>query len=382
MDAFARLRVSNSTTIFDSKQLQDTDGYAWATKITGNATSSFVSNNSCYRLTTTGNPSSVIRQTKDRHPYQPGKSHLVICTGNLSGSAANVIKRIGYFDQNNGIGFALSGSSFGVFLRTNTSGTPVDTFVSQSAWNLDKYDGTGISGKSINLNKSQIYFIDFAWLGVGRVRYGIFQGGIPTYVHQITNINSLDTVYMKSPNLPVRYEIVNSGSTAQSMLHICSTVISEGGFENTGPIRAVANPSGQTLNSGLYSGMIALRLKSGSLDGTATPININSGQTTANVVYELSLLVNPSGSLNWNWQDLPNSVVQFATGSSAQAIATEGTKIFSAINAGTTSTNDIPFDPTFTLGSDVDGVQDVLVLAWRGISGNASNAATSLTWRE
>jgi hypothetical protein len=382
VDAFARWRTSDSFTIFDSKQLYDTASYQWATKIIGDATASFVPNNASVRMIATGNPSAVIRQSKRRHVYQPGKSHLIITTGNFSASNANSIERIGYFDNNNGIYFTSTGSSFGIGIRTNISGTPVDTFVSRSAWNIDKFDGTGVSGRTLNISSSQIYFMDFEWLGVGRVRYGIFQGGIPYYVHNITNINSLNTVYMSTPNLPIRYEIINSGSGAQSMLHICSAVSSEGGYDKNGVIRAVSNPSGQTLNSGLYSGMIAIRLKSSSLDGGVIPVAVNSAQTTANVVYEVTLLVNPSGSLNWSWQDLPNSVVQYATGSSALTIANEGTKIFSAINAGTTSTNDISYDPAFALGSDIDGNQDVLVLGWRGVSGNASNACTSLIWRE
>jgi hypothetical protein len=304
-------------------------------------------------------------------------------TGNFSGSASSTIKRIGYFDQNNGMYFQSSGSSFGVGLRTNISGTPTDTFISQSSWNLDHYDGTGASGNLLNLTASQIFFMDFEWLGVGRIRYGIYQNGIPFYVHQITNTNTLSTVYISTPNQPVRYEIINSGSSPQSMLQICSTVSSEGGFQEIGSVKAASNTNGITINAATYCALVALRLKPGSLDSGVIPLSITTGQITANVVYETTLLINPSGSLGFNWQNVPNSNVQFATSSAATLIiANEGTKIFSGISAGNQTVNTINYDPTFALGSDVDGNSDVLVLGWNGIAGNAANASVSLIWRK
>jgi len=383
-DAFQRLRMSTPQTIFDSKQLYGDNPLIWSTLIAGNATSSFMTNNACMALSASAT-SSITRQSKKRINYQPGKSQLIICTGNFNTTPiAGVIKRIGYFDQNNGIGFTSSGSSFGTFLRSNMTGTPIDTFVSQSSWNLDHYDGTGASGNTLDITKSQIYFMDFEWLGVGRVRYGIFQGGVPTYVHQITNINTLSTVYMSSPNQPIRYEIINSGSVTQQYLtHVCSTVVSEGGVQQTGPIKATSNLTALALNAGNTYGLQAIRLKSGSLDSTVIPLQIFSAQTTANCVYEVSLLSNPSGSLPWVWNDVPNSTVQIASASAnTYVVANQGTKLFSAINAGTTQNDIITFDPTFALGSDVTGSQDILVLAWTGVAGNAASATTAWTWQE
>jgi hypothetical protein len=83
------------------------------------------------------------------------------------------------------------------------------------------------------------------------------------------------------------------------------------------------------------------------------------------------------------WQDIQNSNVQFATASStAFAIAVEGTKIYSAINAAAGAINSINFDANFALGSDVDGNQDVLVIGWNEINGTAANCAVSIVWRE
>jgi hypothetical protein len=382
-DAFQRLRISMPYTVFDSKQLVDTGSYVWATKTISNASASFVPNNSSVRLVASASNSTVIRQTKRRFPYQPGKSQLIICTGNFEGTSTNVIKRIGYFDGNDGLYFQLSGSSFGVGLRSNTSGTPVDTFISQSSWNLDAYNGSGGSGKTVDLTKSQIFFIDFEWLGVGRVRYGIFQGGVPTYVHEITNVNALSTVYMTTPNLPIRYEIINSGSTPSALTHICSTVASEGGLDQNGGVRALSNPANTGINAGVYCGLLAVRLKANSLGGSIIPLGVNTVQTTTNCVYESSVLINPTTSSAWLWQDLPNSIIQYATAStSANAITNEGTKIFSTMTAANNPNNQINNDPTIALGADVDGNRDTLVIGWNGIQGNAGNACLSFIWRE
>lgn len=384
IDAFGRWRTSDLYTIFDSKNLYDTGSLVWATKTTGNATASFMASQSCVLMYASGSNSSVIRQSRKRCTYQPGKSQEVLITANFSGSSPNVIKKVGYYDNTDGICFALSGSSFGTCLRSSTSGVVVDTFTSQSNWNMDKYDGTGASGNSIDITKSQIFFMDFEWLGVGRVRYGIVQGGILTYVHQITNINALSTVYMASPNEPVRYELINSGSGVANMVQICSCVASEGGIDKNGPVRTVVFPNALTLAAGSTYGLIAIRQKDSAHDTTILPIDVSSCQSTAtNIVYETSLLLNPSGSLPWVWQDVPNSSVQYATASAnTYTVAREGTKIYSTVQAGQSANPPIATDPTFALGSDVDGVQDILVVGWRSISGNSSNACATLTWRE
>ena len=382
-DAFQRLRVAEPFTLFDSKQLYFDNTIIWSTLINGNATSSFVPNNACVMLTASGSNSSVIRQSKKRHCYQPGKAQSIILTGNFNSQPQlNVIKRIGYFSNNDGIGFSSSGSSFGVFIRTNVSGTPTETFVSQSNWNIDKLDGTGQSGNTLNISGSQIFFMDFQWLGVGRVRYGVFLNGTFVYAHQITNENSLNTVFMSSPNQPIRYEIINSGSVPSNLTHICSTVVSEGGLQNNGAVKAVSNYSALSLSAGNYYGLIALRLSASCLDAGIIPLDTTVSTTSGTAVYEFSILLNPSGSLPWVWQNLTNSPIQYATGSAAFTIADEGNKQFSNIGASNSAVGQISFNPTFALGSDVTGSQDVLVLAVRDINGTMANVCGTLSWRE
>jgi len=206
VDAFGRFRISSPTTIFESKQLDDSVSLFWLIKTIGNATSSYVQSHAGTLLMCTGSNSSIIRQSKQRMNYQPAKSQEIVMTSNFTQGVNGVVKRVGYFDGSNGIYFVQSGSSFGVGLRSGMDGIVADTFISQSNWNKDKFDGSGPSGAILNITASQIYFADFEWLGVGRIRYGIFNAGVPHYVHEIYNTNTLTSVYMSSPNLPIRYE--------------------------------------------------------------------------------------------------------------------------------------------------------------------------------
>lgn len=381
IDAFARLRISDAVGLFDSKQLYDTGSLYWATGITGNATASFNILAAAVTMSAVGNPSRVIRQSKRHFNYQAGKSHLIICTSNLNGHADNVVKKVGYFDDNNGLYFQTSGSSFGTVIRKNG----LDTFTSQSAWNIDTFNGSGSSGKSIDISKSQIYFMDFEWLGVGRVRYGIFQAGIPTYVHQLTHVNALTDVYMSSPNLPIRYELVNSGSTPQAMLHICSAVISEGGYESTGQIRSVdfgpLNSPATAGTANTYFGIVALRLKPTISDGSATIQKLSALNTAGNNHWGYTLLLNPATGSNFVWQDVPDSVCQYATGSVALT-ANTGTKIVSGYVSSTADAQDtIPPRLTLSLGRDINNVSDVFVLAVNTTTNNQTFVG-SLTFQE
>lgn len=83
----------------------------------------------------------------------------------------------------------------------------IDTKIPQSQWNIDPCDGTGKSGYSLDLSKMQMFYIDYSWYGAGYIRYG-FRGpdGNLLYCHKIVNNNKNYEAYMRSGNLPARYE--------------------------------------------------------------------------------------------------------------------------------------------------------------------------------
>jgi hypothetical protein len=83
----------------------------------------------------------------------------------------------------------------------------VETRIPQSSFNLDKVDGTGPSGYNIDLSKMQMFYIDYTWYGAGFIRWGLRgPDGNVFYVHKLPNNNVNTEAYMRSGNLPARYE--------------------------------------------------------------------------------------------------------------------------------------------------------------------------------
>lgn len=279
-DAFGRLRISEPFTLGDYKHLYAIDpNFLDIKEFGGNV--AYVLNKAAATLTTNASPhSNVIHQTKFYHHYQPGKSQLIFSSFNFGYAQQNVTKRTGYFDDRDGIYFeqvgnnSSNGSNNGnlnFVIRSFTSGTAdeadVGTYkrrIPQSQWNVDKCDGTGTSGFSVDTSKTQLIFIDFQWLGVGRVRTGFVHDGELIVAHEYYNSNVLSDVYISNPNLPVRCEMRNTGATSGgSMNQICATVASEGGYTESGidfayvmnTARTTATPGGTELP------VLALRLK-------------------------------------------------------------------------------------------------------------------------
>jgi hypothetical protein len=265
-DAFGRLRISEAFTLGDYKHTYGIDPNFRDTLSDG-GTVTHIANQAAARLATTNNSSSrAIHQTKMYHNYMPGKSQLIKSTINFYTATANVTKRTGYYDDLNGIFFEQIGTGELAFvIRSDTSGTASDARrVDQSSWNKDKCDGTGPSGFNLDITKTQIFFTDFQWLGVGRVRCGFVHDGLMIVAHEFYNSNNLATVYMSNPNLPIRCEILNTGTTTGAFFdQICATVVSEGGYVESGIDFSV--DSGQTSQSvtvanGMYP-IVAVRLK-------------------------------------------------------------------------------------------------------------------------
>ena len=100
----------------------------------------------------------------------------------------------------------------------------IDIKVPQSAWNIDKMDGTGPSEYLLDLTKMQMFFVDFSWYGAGAVRWGLRgpRGNI-VYVHKMANNNVNPMAYMRSGNLPGRYESTTLPASTQITANIATT---------------------------------------------------------------------------------------------------------------------------------------------------------------
>lgn len=246
-DAFGRLKVAAPFTLGDYKHVPGV-GFNFNDSTANGGLVSLDTNRSSVILSTTNNTESyAIHQSKYYHPYQPGKSQEIFSSFVLGAPTTNVIKRIGYFDTRNGLFLEQTETDLAFVIRSFAGGSAQDIRITQANWSLDKCNGTGDSGFNFNPLKTELLYIDFQWLGVGKVRFGFVHDGKIVIAHEQLHSNNLDVVYMGNPNLPIRSEIRNTGTTfGGSFEHICSSVISSGGYSETGVDFAAANPAHRT----------------------------------------------------------------------------------------------------------------------------------------
>ncbi len=283
-DAFGRLRVSNPYSLFET-QARYFDHQQFASNITGTANVVYVQNQSSYQLNVgSASGDSVLRETLKPFPYQPGKSQLTLNTFCMSTPKTNLRQRVGLFDANDGVFFENDGTYNYFVIRSGSTG--VEERVRQDAWNVDQLNGTGPvtnpSGITLYPDRTQIMFADVEWLGVGAVRVGFVINGAYIICHQFNHANQSGNtkVYMTTATLPIRYEITNTGATTGNsmMTQICSTVISEGGFQvaGTGNPRAASHLIGAPVrlpNDQSFKPVLSIRLKSNRLNAVVIPIN-------------------------------------------------------------------------------------------------------------
>ena len=296
-DAFGRQRMSTPLTLFDSSH-RYRDNNLWSSLVVGTgSTVGFVTAQGLINITVgVGSTASVIRETTKVFSYQPGKSLQILNTFVFNPSKTNLRQRVGYFGADNGMYLELDGSSLYFVERTYVPGITTETRVAQANWNIDTMLGAGHlnpSGVTLDISKAQIMWMDIEWLGLGTVRLGFVVDGKFIHCHSFHHANLITSTYITTASLPLRYEIANTGITtsASTLKQVCSTVISEGGYELRGLQQAIGTPitAPRTLTTaGTFYPIVSLRLKTTALDAII-------------IMTALSLMGIGNG-VNYNWQ--------------------------------------------------------------------------------
>ena len=295
-DAFGRLRTSSPLTLFDSSHRYK-DNNLWSGLVVGTgSTVGFVTAQGLVQIgigTTAG--CSVIRETTKVFSYQPGKSLQIMNTFVMNAPKTNLRQRVGYYGADNGMYLELDGDTLYFVERSLSLGT--ETRKSQHEWNIDTMLGAGHlnpSGITLDISKAQILWMDIEWLGLGTVRLGFVVDGKFIHCHSFHHANLITSTYITTASLPLRYEIANTGITTSisTIKQVCSTVISEGGYELRGLQQAIGVPidSPRTLGTaGTFYPVISLRLK-------ASPNRLDA------IVILTALSLMPISIGNFNWQ--------------------------------------------------------------------------------
>jgi hypothetical protein len=309
-DAFGRTRTSSPLTMFDSSH-RYADNNLWATLTGGSvsaaASAAFIQNEGLISMRIDSlSGTKLYRETTKVFSYQPGKSLQNLNTFVFNPAKTNLRQRVGYFGTDNGIYLELDENTLYMVERSITSGALSATRIPQSAWNVDKLDGSGPSGIVLDITKAQIFFMDIEWLGLGTVRTGFVINGQFVPCHYFHHANLKPTTYITTASLPIRYEIENKGATSgpSELKQVCSSVLSEGGYELRGYQQAVGTSitaPKQLPTAGVLVPVATIRLKPSRLDAIVilTAISVMGIDTG---IYQWSVIAGGTttgGSENW-----------------------------------------------------------------------------------
>ena len=326
-DAFGRLRTSNPMTLFDSSHRFKDNGL-WNTSTTGTASATFNTNQGLVDLTVNSSINAeVVRETTKVCSYQPGKSLLVMSTFVMEPAKTGLRQRIGYYGASNGIYLELEGNYLSFVERSLVSGSVTETHISRfggvygetdTGWNGDKMISGYInpSGITLDISKAQIFWMDIEWLGLGSVRCGFVINGKFIVAHTFHHANIITSTYITTASLPLRYEIKNTAATSGSstLKQICSTVISEGGYELRGLQQAVTIPLNaprDCTNANTYYPVISLKLKSDFLDAIVILTALSMLGSGNNAIFNWQMVASGT-TTGGDWVDAgANSAVQY-----------------------------------------------------------------------
>jgi hypothetical protein len=384
---FGRTKVSEPVTLFDSQHRYKSSG-DYSDFTSGTASVTHNTNQSTELLTIgTALGDKITRESKRVFPYQPGKSLQIMQTFVFAPAKTNLRQRAGYFSRTNGYYLELDGTQLAFVRRSYVTGELIETRVYQSEWNMDKLDGTGPSDVALDISKAQIMFSEYEWLGAGSVRLGFAIDGNFIVAHQFNHSNHVDSVYITTASLPIRFEIENLGTTSSSssMKQICASVISNGGYTRRTEAWSAARTETVNISSSYYP-LVAIRMASGRTDSVIIP----SGLTVLPIAqgnYEWALIRN-AAITGGTWTTHTPSTGNVEYNISATSI-TGGTAVVEGLmsssnqanTAVTLDSNLLRWDLQLGRTNADTPVSDTLTLVVRSLGGTQS-AIGSISWSD
>lgn len=395
-DAFGRLRVSEPFTLFDSFH-RYRENRKWVTLKEGSGNTEYKIHESAVNMTVgTTAGDKVYRTTKRVFAYQPGKSLLILNTFAMNEPKANLVQSLGYFNAENGIYLKNDGQKNYLVLRSNVTGNVGETTVAQEDWNFDKFDGNGYSSliaeNPLLVSRTNIFWIDLEWLGVGDVRCGFFVHGKPLVAHVFHNDNVNLTTYMTTAILPLRYEIENVGETSSnsSLKQICSSVISEAGYDLKGTQRTIGVPTSTPKDlgtAGTFTPIVSIRLKDANKDAVVIPSGGSFFGVTNNTSYRYKIIT--GGTLeNASWQSVSaDSSVEYDLSATSITDGTDRAQGYVHVSSGSgAASHELRADEFFSwqlerdeFASSNNGI--IFTIAAAG-TGSGNDGLGHISWQE
>lgn len=116
----------------------------------------------------------------------------------------------------------IGGTASGTISVVQTGVAHTDNWIYQSEWNVDKLDGTGTSGITLDPAKLNIFQIQFRWLGAGEIRWAIENpsNGDLIYFHHIHYSNRNTAVHLDNPSFRIGYAAYNTNNATITDAHV------------------------------------------------------------------------------------------------------------------------------------------------------------------
>ena len=302
--------------------------------------------------------SQVVRQTYICLPHYIGLSHALSCAFRLDRRTDGIRFRAGLFDGLDGFYLESVGEEMCLCVTSTTSGSQVVTRVPRSLWNIDRLDNRGPSTETLDITKTQTVRFNFNWYGAGSITVEFLIEGDFKPVHSFTFGNRITDSWARTPNLPLRYEVVNTGNTTTS--GVCfqkgESLIVEGSTRTDGlePRTASTTLSGLALTTPQqFYPLVSIRLLSGELDGLARAASLQVaaldtagvGQNRLAVPLAYRLIKDPVG-LTGSWQNVNTSGSFCQQNTNASGVVTGGLLLAAGFTAGTNPTL-VSLEPAF-----------------------------------
>lgn len=223
---------------------------------------------------------SIIRQSRRVQRYFPGRQNEISMATLLVDNAQSSIvpgitRRVGAFDNENGVYMEHDGTDYNCVIRRNTAGGVVERRIPRADWSDDKLDGTGPSGILLDNQTVQLMVIEYEWYGTGQVEWKFVINNNAISVHKEEHSNLYDYTWSSRATFPIRVEITNVDgiSGTHSMFQGSHAFITEGTTELLGRQQSISNAlTGKTLPlANTFYPIIALRLKTTTLNAVVLP---------------------------------------------------------------------------------------------------------------
>lgn len=378
LDQFGRLVISSPKTLLRHKQIIDTNAFFFDTKVNGTGSITYNQTESSSTLSVSTNGDYAIKQSKQRPFYEPGRSIAISFTGMFGNAVANTECRWGQFvggtvapyNTYEGVYISRIGTEYYVNVAKGSGVGAGVISLARANW-TDKLDGTGVSGKTIDFTKNNIFIIEYKWLGSGDINFSVLLDRQPILFAKIDQTNAISNTIFQNPNLPIRYELRSTGGSS-SCQQICASIslmsLEDAKNEFTHGVSSTAGITPGTNSATTTYGLIAVRKSSTNRGGSVFARQFSIATSGTTEIFESAIYLNPTIAGSVSWQTIAGSTAEYAILAVTNTI-TGGKKIYNEMTHKNEGENVVVNSNIANLGSNIDGTSDVAVLGFTKLAG-------------